>query len=584
MANKNPEAKSQNPNQEAKQETLVSFLKDFKLLIFAVVLLSLIVNVLTLILPRINARVIDSLQNLTYNKDEALMLFGVITTVILILTLVQNVLSSITAEKIAAELRKQLVNKISRQSFSYVNQVTTSKLLTNLTADVDAVKQFINQGIVFAFAAVVQLIGSIILLLSINWRLAIPILLTIPVLGVAFMFIFGRLEKYFAQAQEVIDKLNRVINETIVGSALVRVLNGHKFEDAKFLVSNNEARDIGTKIVNGFAGLIPIINVVVNVSFLVVLGYGGIQVIEGGLSAGDFSAFFSYIFIFIFPIVMLGFIAGSIGRAFATYTRLREVLDAEEPKPNGDLKSEIKGSVELKAVTLDIDNKRILEDINLTVKPQTRVGIIGPTAAGKTQIFYLITGLIQPNSGEILVDGKPISEYDSNSLYSQMGMVFQDSIIFNTTLRENIAFRSGEVSDEEIWKAIETAELKDFVDTLPNGLDEKISERGTSLSGGQKQRLTLARALALNPKILLLDDFTARVDINTEKKIFQNLANNYPEITIIAITQKIKSIEEFDNVVLVMEGELVASGTHAELLKNSLEYQQIYKSQQRTED
>ncbi|MFS8130586.1 MAG: ABC transporter ATP-binding protein [Candidatus Dojkabacteria bacterium] len=567
-----------------KPESLISFLKNFKLLVGSVIALSLVVNVLTLLIPKINSRVIDSLQSGAYNRDEGIGLFVGVASLILLLTLVQGYISSITAEKIAAELRRQLINKISRQSFTYVNKVGSSKLLTNLTADVDAVKAFIQQGIVFAFAAVVQLIGSILLLLSINWRLAIPILLTIPILGISFGFIFSRIEAYFIKAQEVIDKLNRVINESIVGSALVRVLTARKFETKKFLAVNEEAKDIGTKIVTGFAGLFPLISIVVNASFLIVLGYGGSQVIDKTLSAGDFSAFFSYIFIFIFPIIMLGFLAGNIGRAFATYTRLKEVIDADEPDVNGTISKEIDGDIELKNVTLELDSKAILEDINFHIKPKTRVGIIGPTAAGKTQIFYLITGLIKQNSGEILIDGKPVEEYDRDKLYSQMGMVFQDSIIFNTTLRENIAFKNVDLSEETIWKAIETAELKDFVDTLPKGLDTKISERGSSLSGGQKQRLTLARALALNPKILLLDDFTARVDINTEKKIFANLQKNYPEITVIAITQKIKSIEDFDNIILVMEGELIATGKHEALLKKSLEYQQIYNSQQRTEE
>jgi len=567
-----------------KNDSLISFLRNFKLLTGSVIVLSIAVNVLTLLIPKINSRIIDSLQSGNYNRDEGLMLFLGVTTIILALTLIQGFLSSVTAEKIAAELRRQLINKISRQSFKYVNTVGSSKLLTNLTADVDAVKQFINQGIVFAFAAVVQLIGSIIILLSLNWRLAIPILLTIPILGISFGYIFSKIEAYFTKAQEVIDKLNRVINESIVGSALVRVLNARSFETKKFVVVNEEAQGIGTKIVIGFAGLFPLINIVVNTSFLIVLGYGGSQVIDKTLSAGDFSAFFSYIFIFIFPIIMLGFLAGNIGRAFATYKRLKEVIDSEEPDVNGTISKEIEGDIELKNVTLELENKAILEDINFHIKPKSRVGIIGPTATGKTQIFYLITGLIKQNSGEILIDGKPVEDYDRDKLYSQMGMVFQDSIIFNTTLRENIAFRNENMSEETIWKAIETAELKDFVDTLPKGLDEKISERGSSLSGGQKQRLTLARALALNPKILLLDDFTARVDINTEKKIFANLQKNYPEITIIAITQKIKSIEDFDNIILVMEGELIATGKHEQLLKKSLEYQQIYNSQQRTEE
>lgn len=563
---------------EPKKPSLLSFLKNYKLLVATVVTLSLVVNGLGLLLPQITSKAIDALQDQTYNREDYLLLFGGLSTIILILGLIQSVIGNITAEKIAQELRRQVIEKISRQSFTYINNVSTSKLLTNLTADTDAVKQFINQGLVIAFAAVVQLIGSIILLLSINWKLAIPVLLTIPILLFSFGAIFSAIEKYFKKGQEVIDKLNRVINESIVGSALIRVLNAKKFEQDKFAVVNEESKFIGVKIVTGFAGLIPVISVVVSLAFLIVLGYGGVQIIDGTLTAGEFSAFFSYIYIFINPIFILGFLASTIGRAFTTYQRLMEVIDAEEPEVSGTLKKDIKGDIKLNKVTLDLANKRILDNINFEIKNKTRVGIIGPTAAGKTQIFYLITGLINPNEGEILIDGNKISEYEANNLYSQMGMVFQDSIVFNTTIRENIAFR-GTISEEQLWKAIETAELKDFVESLPEKLETVVSERGVSLSGGQKQRLTLARALALNPKILLLDDFTARVDVNTEKKIFDNLKKNYPEITIIAITQKINSIKDFDNIILVMEGELIATGKHEELLKKSLEYNQIYNSQ-----
>lgn len=563
---------------EPKKPSLLSFLKNYKLLVATVVTLSLVVNGLGLLLPQITSKAIDALQDQTYNREDYLLLFGGLSTIILIFGLIQSVIGNITAEKIAQELRRQVIEKISRQSFTYINNVSTSKLLTNLTADTDAVKQFINQGLVIAFAAVVQLIGSIILLLSINWKLAIPVLLTIPILLFSFGAIFSAIEKYFKKGQEVIDKLNRVINESIVGSALIRVLNAKKFEQDKFAVVNEESKFIGVKIVTGFAGLIPVISVVVSLAFLIVLGYGGVQIIDGTLTAGEFSAFFSYIYIFINPIFILGFLASTIGRAFTTYQRLMEVIDAEEPEVSGTLKKDIKGDIKLNKVTLDLANKRILDNINFEIKNKTRVGIIGPTAAGKTQIFYLITGLINPNEGEILIDGNKISEYEANNLYSQMGMVFQDSIVFNTTIRENIAFR-GTISEEQLWKAIETAELKDFVESLPEKLETVVSERGVSLSGGQKQRLTLARALALNPKILLLDDFTARVDVNTEKKIFDNLKKNYPEITIIAITQKINSIKDFDNIILVMEGELIATGKHEELLKKSLEYNQIYNSQ-----
>lgn len=568
---------------DQKKQNLIEFLKNYKLLVISVVGLSLVINLLGLALPKINSWAIDSLQTQSYDRDKFLIVFGGVATLILVLGVIQTFLSSVTAEKIAAELRRRIVEKISNQSFSYLNSVSTSKLLTNLTADTDAVKQFINQGLVIAFAAAIQLVGSAIILLTINWKLAIPVLLTIPILLFSFGIIFKSIEEYFIKAQEVIDKLNRVINESIVGSALIRVLNAKRFEKDKFVVVNGEARFVGTKIVTGFAALIPVISIVVNASYLAVLGFGGAQVMDGALSAGDYAAFFSYIFIFITPIILLGFLSSTIGRAMTTYARLMEVIESEEPEKNGTVKKDIVGDIKFKNVTYDIESKRILENINFEIKSKSKVGIIGPTAAGKTQIFYILTGLIDPTEGDVFIDDVDINDFETNNLYSQIGMVFQDSIIFNTTLRENIAFRS-ELSEEQIWKAIETAELKDFVNTLPNKLETVISERGSTLSGGQKQRLTLARALALNPKILLLDDFTARVDIKTEKKIFENVKKNYPNITIVAITQKIDSIKDFDDVILIMEGELIARGKHEQLLKSSLEYKQIYDSQQQTEE
>ena len=216
-----------------------------------------------------------------------------------------------------------------------------------------------------------------------------------------------------------------------------------------------------------------------------------------------------------------------------------------------------------------------------SLKAKTKTAIIGPTAAGKSQLLYLLTDLIKAEEGVVKYDGQNINDYDLESFYSQVGFVFQDSIIFNLSLRENIAF-SSTVTDESLAKAIATAELSDFIDSLPNKLDTVVSERGTSLSGGQKQRLMLARALALNPHILLLDDFTARVDILTERKILENISNNYPEITLISVTQKISSIEEYDHIILLMEGEILGQGTHKNLLATCPEYVQIYQSQQST--
>jgi ATP-binding cassette subfamily B protein len=224
-----------------------------------------------------------------------------------------------------------------------------------------------------------------------------------------------------------------------------------------------------------------------------------------------------------------------------------------------------------------------LDEVSFVARALTRTAIIGPTAAGKTQLLYAMTGLIEPQGGQVSYDGLPLDSYDKQALHRQVALVFQDSVTFNLSLRENIAF-SNTVDDHSLSKAIETAELGDFVATLPQRLDTVISERGTSLSGGQKQRIMLARALALNPRVLLLDDFTARVDQRTERKILGNVRRNYPGITLVSVTQKIAPVEDYDQIILLMEGKILARGTHSELMHASPEYVQIYKSQQSTED
>lgn len=496
--------------------------------------------------------------------------------------MIQTLLGIRISEKIAKDLRDMLVLKISKLSYNSVAKITSDKLLTNLTSDVEAIKRFISEGLVYVFSAIVLLVGSIFAVLAINVQLAIPVLLILPIIIVSSGFIFSKLAKNFGIAQSITDALNRIISENIMASALVRVLNSQKTENNKFSSENQKARNVGLKILNLFAAFFPFISLIINAAVIFVLWQGGVNVINGTLSYGDFVAFFSYIQTLVFPIIILGFISSSIGQAFASYARLSDVLSTQDNKDEGTVEDEIKGSIDLKDVSLTIDEKTILKDITISIPAGSRTAIIGPTASGKTQLLQVMINLIHPDSGEVLIDNKPIETYVKQSLYSQLGVVFQDSILFNTTLRENIAFGDS-ISEEQMHKAIETAELATFVDVLPDGLETIISERGTSLSGGQKQRLTLARALALNPKILFLDDFTARVDQSTEKKIFENLKKNYPKITIVMIAQKIASVIDFNNIVLLMEGELLAQGTHESLLKKSLEYKLIFESQQTTE-
>jgi ATP-binding cassette subfamily B protein len=386
---------------------------------------------------------------------------------------------------------------------------------------------------------------------------------------------------HFKRSREIIDWLNKVINESVIGAALIRVINAQQPEYHKFMEANTNARDVGLSILRLFATLIPIINFVSNLSMLTILAFGGHLVISGSMSLGDFAAFNSYLAILIFPILMIGFMSNIIAQASASYSRIDTVLDSEVPEDKGYLKEKLSGRLELKNVSLSYQDKVVLKNISFSVEAQSRTAVLGPTAAGKSQLVYLLTNLIQADSGAIEFDGRDIGSYDKDSFHSQVGLVFQDSVIFNMSLRENIAF-SDKVTDESLRKAIVTAELTDFVESLPDKLNTIVAERGTSLSGGQKQRIMLARALAVNPRVLLLDDFTSRVDRKTEQKILCNLENNYPDLTLLSITQRVNSVKNFSQIILMMEGEIIANGTHSELMESCPEYVQIYNSQKST--
>jgi ATP-binding cassette subfamily B protein len=270
-----------------------------------------------------------------------------------------------------------------------------------------------------------------------------------------------------------------------------------------------------------------------------------------------------------------------IAQASASYMRISVVLNAPEVAEQGRIVADLRGEVGMQDVSLSFGEKMVLKNVSFKVEVGTKTAIIGPTAAGKTQLLYLLIGLLKPSSGTVTYDGEPIDDYNKEALHNRVGFVFQDSVIFNLTLRENIAF-STTAAKHDIGKAIATAELGDFIAALPQGLETVVSERGTSLSGGQKQRVMLARALALNPRVLLLDDFTARVDATTERTILENVHRNYPGITLISVTQKIASVVDYHQIILLMEGEVLAIGTHTELMETSPEYVQLYDSQRST--
>jgi len=564
-----------------KKQNLTSLLRPYFGILAWLVLFTLASNALNLLLPKIIAAAIDAYTGNHLVLTTVIVEFFFASLVIFIFVYLQSIVQVYASERVARDLRKDIAAKISRQSYAYVETTNPAKLLTNLTSDVDSIKTFVAQAITSIISSFFIIIGASVLLIMIDWRLALAVLAIIPILGGTFFFVLSKVRQLFMKSREVIDWLNKVINESILGAALIRVLNSQQPEYEKFLGANNRAKDLGMQILTIFATMIPIISVVANLATVIILALGGHFVIAGSMTLGNFTAFNSYLALLIFPILVIGFMSNVIAQAQASYGRVRAVLDTPEPKPDGVLKETLHGDIAVNGVTVMYGEKPALKDVSLAVRAGTRTAIVGPTAAGKTQLLYVLTGLVQPNAGSVEYDGRSINEYDPESLHDQIGLVFQDSIMFNLSVRENIAFNTL-VTDEALDKAIATAELKDFIDGLPEGLNTIVSERGGSLSGGQKQRIMLARALALNPRILLLDEFTARVDTNTEKKTLHNIKENYPGITLVSVTQKIAAVEHYDQIIVMMEGEVLAAGIHAELLATSPEYVQIVDSQRST--
>jgi ATP-binding cassette subfamily B protein len=571
----------QKPGQKPDKPNIFAVLKPYKLMIFGLISFALLSNAANLVIPKLISHSIDDFSKGIFLYQKIILEFLAVAFIVFLFSLLQGFLQTYASEKVARDLRTKLADKISRQSYSFIQEANPSKLLTNLTSDIDSVKLFVSMAIVSLASSIFIIIGAGILLISINWRLALSVLAIIPIISGAFFIVFRQVRVLFKKSREVIDWLNKVINESIMGAALVRVLNSQALEYNKFMDANMQAKNLGMSILKLFATLIPIVVFVANMASLVILALGGHYVIKGTMSLGDFAAFSSYLVILIFPIIIIGFISNFVVQASVSYGRIYEVLNSPETRDQGTVVAALQGNIKLQNVSIIYGDKPVLKDISLKLNSGTRTAVIGPTAAGKTQLLYLLTGLVRPSGGSVLFDGVDINDYDKETFQHQIGFVFQDSIIFNISVRENIAFNE-KVTEESFQKAIDTAELNEFIHALPQGLDTVVSERGTSLSGGQKQRIMLARALALDPKILLLDDFTARVDTQTEEKILANVAKNYPGITLLSVTQKIASVISYGQIILLEEGEILASGTHASLMDSSPEYVQIFNSQRST--
>ena len=556
---------------------MLRLLVPYRGLIALLVTLGFLSNGASLVFPELIGQGMDAFAVDQTVSHTLVTQFGLAILVVAVFSALQSLVQVYTSEVVARDLRRQLSHKISRQSFGFVVERDPSRLLTNLTSDIDSIKLFVSQAISGLLSSFVILLGGSALLLNLNWKLALGVLSVVPIIGITFAFVLARVRKLFKESREVVDGLNKVINESIMGAALIRVLDRMRREMEIFDKVNLRSKDINLSILANFAAMIPVVTFVASLGMLIILVLGGHFVIVDEMSLGELAAFNSYLGMLIFPIFVIGFMSSMIAQTRASYARVAEVLDAPDPDQAGMVATKLRGEVRVEAVEMKYGEVPVLKGISFELKPGTRNAIIGPTAAGKTQLLYLMTGLLTPDSGTIVYDGA----HQPKDLQRQVAVVFQESVLFQASLRENIAFHP-DVSPEGFQKAVETAELHDFIDRLPQGEDTVVSERGTSLSGGQKQRVMLARALAMQPDVLLLDDFTARLDPTTEERILANMRKNFPGLTLLAVTQRIATIEDYDHILLMMEGQILARGTHSELMEISPDYRQIYESQKST--
>lgn len=383
---------------------IFSLIKPYWWMLGLVLVCSLASNGMALWLPKIGSGVIDSFNTPNFLLSRTIMVLAGLVVLTFIFSLSQSFLQTLMAESLARDLRSKLMEKVSRQNFVFVGKITQEKLLTVLTSDVDNIKQAMTMGLVQIFSSIVMIVGATILLLSINVKLAGMVLLIVPIIGVMFFTIFKKIGNYFKKSQEVVDRLNKVINESIVAAGLVRILNSQIREIEKFNNQNSQAKSIGMSILKLFSALIPLITFLANMAIVLILLVGGKFVLGGTFTVGNLLAFTNYVYMLIFPVIVLGFISNILARAVTSFQRVMEVLGAADTNDFGNFEKELEGKINFKNVSLSFGQKEVLKNVTFEITPGKRTAILGPTGAGKTQLFYLMSGLINPDKGKILID------------------------------------------------------------------------------------------------------------------------------------------------------------------------------------
>lgn len=490
------------------------------------------------------------------------------------------------AVNFASDLRQDIYKKIQSFSFANIDKFSTGSLITRTTNDVTQLQNFINMLLRMCLRAPGMMIGAIIMAIILRPKLALVLAVSIPLMIVVQVIIIRKGFPLFREMQKKIDKLNSVIQENLTNIRVVKSFVRETHETEKFSKANKELKEAGLKAIYNMVSLMPMMMLFMNLSIVVVLWFGGNFVALGGMPIGDLSAFITYITQILMSLMMVSMMFITSSRALASAKRIKEVLD--EPLDLTDdfateKEKQIKqGKIEFKDVSFKYyknSERQVLENINLVIPGGKTVGIIGSTGCGKTTLVSLIPRLYDADCGCVLVDDVDVKEYSLTNLRDGIGMVLQKNLLFSGTVAENLQWGDDNATLDMIESVAKQAEAHDFVSGFKGGYNASVEQGGANVSGGQKQRLCIARALLKKPKILILDDSTSAVDTATESKIRDAFKNELKDATKIIIAQRISSVKDADEIIVMDEGQIVGKGTHDELITSCPEYVEIYSSQ-----
>lgn len=523
----------------------------------------------------------DSAPNTLLTAGLAIVAFALLRGVFAFL---QAYWSEKNSQAVAYELRNDLYAKIQRLSFSYHDRNRTGQLMIRATDDVEKVRLFIGQGLVQLAGALILIVGTLIILFTTNAQLALTALPILPVALVVFM-IFGAISQpLFRRVQERLSALNTLLQENLAGIKVIKAFTRERQEQAKFHDAADRLLAQQILVARVFTFLFPFIFLIANLGQAGILYFGGQQIINGTLTLGEWQEFSLYLIYLFLPIAQFGLIITQLGQAAASAGRVFEILDARNDvtdKPGAVALPPIQGRVTFENVSFRYfgSGEPVLREVSFEAQPGQTIALLGMTGSGKTSIINMIPRFYDVTGGRVLIDGHDVRDVTLDSLRSQIGIVLQETTLFSGTIRDNIAFGKPEATDEQIIAVAKAAAAHDFITSFPQGYDTPVGERGATLSGGQKQRIALARALLLEPRILILDDSTSSVDVATEAQIQRALDQLMKGRTSFVIAQRISTVMNADQIIVLDKGAVVARGRHADLLEDSPIYAEIYRSQ-----